>query len=77
MTSMTHPTRTAGLALTVVPAELHGNVAELDLAGTVLRVNIDSAPEDQLWAIADAVRYLQTGRASHGKPVRHLRVVTS
>jgi hypothetical protein len=62
----------SGLALRIVPAELGENVAELE--GRTLKLDPTSPPEDQLAAVADAIQYLQSGRASWGARVRHLAV---
>lgn len=80
MTSMTELPSTRRdaaptIALTVLPADLGDNVASL--TSGVLYVDTSAPVEDQLWAIGEAVRYLQEGRAASGHQRRHLSLVTT
>lgn len=65
-----------GLAFTIRPvgAEVLGDtVARLSRCGTELYVNTSSSPEDQLWAIGEAVDHLRGRPAPGAQPVRPLR----
>jgi hypothetical protein len=69
------PERDPQPALTILPALLGDNVARLQ--GRQLWVDPTADADEQLAAIADAVRFLRTGRCEHGRRVRHLRAVTA
>lgn len=65
-----------GLALTIRPvgdAVLGDTVARFSRCGTELYVNTSSTPEDQLWAIGEAVDHLRGLPAPGAQPVRPLR----
>jgi hypothetical protein len=57
-------------------ADLGGDVAAR-LTGSTLYLDPTATVEDQLFAIADAARFLATGWAEHGRRVRRLRAVTA
>ncbi len=76
MTQLPVRAESDALALTVLPLdEPDENVARL--RGHTLYVNPTATVEDQLWALEEAARYLRTGDRGHGRPVRHLRLVTA
>jgi hypothetical protein len=64
------------LAFTIRPvaeAVLGDTVARLSRCGTELYVNTSSSPEDQLWAIGEAVDHLRGLPAPGAQPVHPLR----